>query len=132
MRRYLILMAVLAFALTACRVESNIILDIEEDGSALVGAELGFDEEFRQLLGDNNVDPDDLFGGLPDLGADDVVQTERWLKRGSKANRRGGEEDRESAGEVALRYLWDFAGLKPEKETGETAAFRVRELRRLE
>lgn len=77
MRRYLILMAVLAFALTACRVESNIILDIEEDGSALVGAELGFDEEFRQLLGDNNVDPDDLFGGLPDLGADDVVQTER-------------------------------------------------------
>ena len=77
MRRYLILMAVLAFALTACRVESNIILDIGEDGSALVGAELGFDEEFRQLLGDNDVDPDDLFGGLPDLGTDDVVQTER-------------------------------------------------------
>lgn len=77
MRRYLILIAVLAFALTACRVESNIILNIEEDGSALVGAELGFDEEFQQLLGENGVDPDDLFGGLPDLGTDDVVQTER-------------------------------------------------------
>lgn len=77
MRRYLILFALLTVVLTACRVESNVILDIEEDGSATVGAEIGFDDEFRQLLGESGADPDDLFGDLPDLGGDDVEQTER-------------------------------------------------------
>lgn len=76
MRKYLILFALLALALTACRVESNVILDIEEDGSAVVGAEIGFDEEFRELLTDMGQDPDDVFGGLPDFG-DDVVESER-------------------------------------------------------
>lgn len=78
MRKYLIMFALLAVVLTACRIESNVILDIEEDGSALVGAEIGFDEEFRELLGDmGEASPEDLFGDLPDFGGDDVVTTER-------------------------------------------------------
>jgi hypothetical protein len=78
MRKYLVMFALLAVVLTACRIESNVILDIEEDGSAVVGAEIGFDEEFRELLGDmGEGSPDDLFGDLPDFGGDDVVQTER-------------------------------------------------------
>lgn len=77
MRKYLILVAMLAMVLTACRVESIVTLDIDEDGSALVGAELGYDEEFRQLLGDAGANPDDLFSDLPEFGGDDIVQTER-------------------------------------------------------
>ncbi|MGI9585107.1 MAG: hypothetical protein ACR2N7_05905, partial [Acidimicrobiia bacterium] len=77
MRRYVVLFALLALALTACRVESNVILDIEEDGSATVGAELGFDEEFQALIADSGAAPDDLFNDLPDFGGDDVVTTER-------------------------------------------------------
>lgn len=77
MRKYLILIAMLVVVLSACRVESVVTLDIEADGSALVGAEIGFDEEFRQLLGDAGADPDDLFGDLPDFGGGDVEQTER-------------------------------------------------------
>jgi hypothetical protein len=77
MRRYVVLFALLAIALTACRVESNVILDIEEDGSATVGAELGFDEEFQSLISDSGAAPDDLFDDLPDFGGGDVVTTER-------------------------------------------------------
>ena len=47
MRKYLILIALLTVALSACRVESIVTLDIEADGSALVGAELG-DGKARQ------------------------------------------------------------------------------------
>jgi hypothetical protein len=77
MRRYVVLFALLAIALTACRVESNVILNIEEDGSATVGAELGMDEEFQALISDSGAAPDDLFGNLPDFGEGDVVTTER-------------------------------------------------------
>lgn len=77
MRKYLILVAMLAIALTGCRVESIVSLDIEADGSALVGAEVGFDEEFQQLLGDAGADPTELFGDLPDFGGEDVTTTER-------------------------------------------------------
>lgn len=77
MRRYVVLFALLAIALTACRVESNVILNIEEDGSATVGAELGMDEDFQALISDSGAAPDDLFSDLPDFGGDDVVTTER-------------------------------------------------------
>lgn len=78
MRKYLILFAMLAVVLSACRIESNVILDIEEDGSAVVGAEIGFDEEFRELLGDmGEGSPEDLFGELPDFGGENVQPTER-------------------------------------------------------
>lgn len=77
MRKYLILIPVLAVALSACRVESIMSLDIDADGSAVVGVELGFDEEFRQLMGEAGGDPADLMSDLPDLGDGDVTQTER-------------------------------------------------------
>ena len=47
MRKYLLIFAMLALVLTACRIESNVNLDIEEDGSAVVLVEIGMDEEFR-------------------------------------------------------------------------------------
>lgn len=76
MRKVLLLIAVLTVVLAGCRVETNVILDIEEDGSALVGAEVGYDEEFRQLLEQSGANPDDLFSDLPTVG-DDVVTIER-------------------------------------------------------
>jgi hypothetical protein len=76
MRKMLPVIAVLAIVLAGCRIETNVILDIEEDGSALVGAEIGYDEEFRQLLEQSGANPDDLFADLPAIG-EDVVTTER-------------------------------------------------------
>lgn len=76
MRKVLLLIAVLTIVLAGCRVESNVILNIDQDGSALVGAEVGYDEEFRQLLEQSGASTDDLFGDLPTFG-DDVVATER-------------------------------------------------------
>ena len=77
MRKVFLLIAALAVILAGCRVETNIVLDIEEDGSALVGAEVGYDEEFAQLLEQSGADPDDLFGDLPVETGDDVVTIER-------------------------------------------------------
>jgi hypothetical protein len=76
MRKYLVLISLFIVVVAGCRVESNIILEIEEDGSALVGAEIGFDEEFRQLISENGADPTDIFGDLPTFG-DDIVVIER-------------------------------------------------------
>ena len=76
MRKLLLLVALLTIVLAGCRVESNIILEIEEDGSALVGAEIGYDEEFAALLEDSGQAPDELFSDLPTFG-DDVVAIER-------------------------------------------------------
>ena len=42
MRTYVLAFFGLALLLSACRIESNIILDINQDGSATVGAEVGF------------------------------------------------------------------------------------------
>ena len=50
MRKYLLIFAMLAIVLTACRIESNVNLDIEEDGSAVVLVEVGMDEEFREAM----------------------------------------------------------------------------------
>ena len=76
MRKFAVLIALLVVVLAGCRVESNIILDINEDGSAIVGAEIGFDEEFQALMADGGADPADMFGDLPTIG-DDVITTER-------------------------------------------------------
>jgi len=76
MRKFMMLIALLTIVLAGCRVESNVILEIEEDGSALVGAEVGFDDEFRALLEDSGASPDELFTDLPTFG-DDVVAIER-------------------------------------------------------
>jgi hypothetical protein len=77
MRKYLLLAALLTIVLTACRVESNVALDINEDGSATVAVEIGFDEEFQQLLTQSGANPGDLIGDLPSFGDTDVAPTER-------------------------------------------------------
>jgi hypothetical protein len=59
MRKYLFIFAFAALVLTACRAESNIIIDIDEDGSATISAEIGFDEEMLQLVAQGG-DPEEL------------------------------------------------------------------------
>lgn len=61
MRKYLFIFVLAALVLTACRAESNIIIDIEEDGSATISAEIGFDEEMLDLLSQTGDDPAELF-----------------------------------------------------------------------
>ncbi|MCL1593124.1 MAG: hypothetical protein M3132_02075 [Actinomycetia bacterium] len=77
MRKYVFIFALLAISLAACRVESNILLDIDEDGSASVGAEIGFDEEFKNLLEQSGADPDEILSDLPDFGGESVQPIER-------------------------------------------------------
>jgi hypothetical protein len=77
MRKYLLLFTLLALLLAACRVESNVTLDISEDGSATVGAEVGFDEEFKQLIEQSGANTEDIFGDLPSFGGGEVQTTER-------------------------------------------------------
>lgn len=77
MRKYLLAFFGLALVLSACRIESNIILDINEDGSATVGAEVGFDEEMLDLVSQGGGDPSDILGDLPDLGGEDVEPIQR-------------------------------------------------------
>jgi hypothetical protein len=60
MRKYLFAFVLSALVLTACRAESNIIIDIAEDGSATVSAEIGFDDEMLDLLSQTGGDPEDL------------------------------------------------------------------------
>ena len=77
MRRYILAFFALALLLSACRIESNILLDISEDGSATVGAEVGFDEEMLDLVSQEGGDPSDILGELPDLGGAGVEPIER-------------------------------------------------------
>jgi hypothetical protein len=77
MRKYVLAFFGLALLLSACRIESNIIINIEEDGSATVGAEVGFDEEMLDLVSQGGGDPSDILGDLPDLGGTNVEPIER-------------------------------------------------------
>ena len=77
MRKNLLVIALLALVLSACRIETNIIMNIEEDGSAEVGAEVGFDEEFMQFLEQSGGSPEDIFTDLPQFEDGDGVATER-------------------------------------------------------
>lgn len=61
MRKYLFIFAFAALVLTACRAESNVIIDIEDDGSATISAEIGLDEEMLDLLSQTGDDPAELF-----------------------------------------------------------------------
>lgn len=72
MTKYVLAFFSLALLLSACRIESNILLDISEDGSAVVGAEIGFDEEMLDLVSQAGGDPADILDELPDLGGDGV------------------------------------------------------------
>jgi hypothetical protein len=77
MRKHLLLFALLAIVLAACRIESNVTLTIDEDGSATVGAEVGFDDEFRDLISQSGADPDEILGDLPSFGEGDTQTFER-------------------------------------------------------
>jgi len=77
MRKYVLAFFGLALVLSACRIESNIILNIDEDGSATVGAEIGFDEDMLDLVTQGGGDPSDILGDLPDLGGDGVEPIQR-------------------------------------------------------
>jgi len=77
MRKYLLIFALLTITLAACRVESNVIIDIREDGSASVGAEVGFDAEFRNIIEGAGVVPEDMLSELPSFGGGDVVPIQR-------------------------------------------------------
>jgi hypothetical protein len=73
MRTYVFAFFGLALLLSACRIESNVILDIDEDGSATVGAEVGLDEEMLNFVSQDGIDPAELFNQLPELG-DEAVE----------------------------------------------------------
>jgi hypothetical protein len=77
MRKYLFIFALFALALSACRVESNVVLSIEEDGSGTVGFELGMDQEFRDLMEQSGGSLDDILTDLPDFGGQNVTPTNR-------------------------------------------------------
>jgi len=68
MRKYLLIFALMTLTLAACRVESNVLLNIRENGSASVGAEVGFDDEFRNIVEGVGVVPEDILSELPGLG----------------------------------------------------------------
>jgi len=75
MRKYVMIFAMLAIVLTACRIESNVNLDIEEDGSATVLVEVGFDDEFRQLLtGQTGGSEEDFVNEILAFGDTSLVQ----------------------------------------------------------
>lgn len=71
MRKFVLLFSLLVLVLSACRIESNLVFDINEDGSAAVGVEIGLDDEFKELIGSQageSVDDflDDIFSEVGD------------------------------------------------------------------
>jgi hypothetical protein len=77
MRKLLLLIAALTLLLAACRAEVNIIIDIDESGTGEVAYEIGFDEEFRDLIASSGGNPDDLLSGGADFGLAEGEQYER-------------------------------------------------------
>lgn len=77
MRKYLLMFALLTLTLAACRVESNVTLTIREDGSATVVTEIGFDDEFRNIIEGIGVVPEDILSDLPTLTNGDGVPFQR-------------------------------------------------------
>lgn len=77
MRSYILAFFVLALLLSACRIESNILLDINEDGSAVVTAEVGLDEAMLDLVSQGGGNPADILDELPELGGTGLEPTTR-------------------------------------------------------
>lgn len=72
MRKLLMLIAVLAVGLAACRAEVNLSISVDEEGRTDVSAEIGADEEFQQLISSGGGgDPADLLGDGLDFNLDD-------------------------------------------------------------
>jgi hypothetical protein len=59
MRKFLFIFVFAILVLTACRAESNIVINIDEDGSATLSAEIGFDQEMLDLVAQGG-DPEEL------------------------------------------------------------------------
>ena len=75
MRKYLLIFTMLAIVLTACRIETNVNLDIEEDGSAVVLVEVGMDDEFREAMtGQTGATEEDFINEILSFGDTSLVQ----------------------------------------------------------
>lgn len=77
MFKKILIFGLLALVLTACRLESNAALDIDEDGSAVFTMEVGMDDEFRELVtGDLGTTEegfvDELFSNVDNAGPMDI------------------------------------------------------------
>ncbi len=75
MRKLWPIAILLALVTTACRIEANLDLVIEEDGSGTYTSEVGFDDEVQQALSVFG-DTDELLGAL-DLGVPGATTSER-------------------------------------------------------
>ncbi len=78
MRTILLVVAGLTVLTVSCRAEVNTILEVAEDGSGRVAAEVGADDEFLDLLDTFGQDPGDLLDqfGLDIPGAETYDRTE--------------------------------------------------------
>ena len=77
MRKFVLLFSLLILVLSACRIESNVVFDINDDGSAEVGLEIGIDDEFLDLMASQaggSVDDflDEMLADLGGIGGADV------------------------------------------------------------
>jgi len=67
MKRISIFVALLAFIATGCRSEVQLLLDVAEDGSGTIAAEVGINQQLRDLIDQLAGDSDNIISGL-DLG----------------------------------------------------------------
>lgn len=73
MRKLLPLVAALVVLTAACRLETNVIIDVNDDGSGTITTELGLNQEMQDLL-ESFGGSDDLLSGL-DLGDGTPTET---------------------------------------------------------
>jgi len=71
MRRTVLAAAAVMMLTTACRAEANLLLDVAEDGSGTVTAEMGLDDELLGLMEEAGGGVEDLFDLAPQ--GDDVT-----------------------------------------------------------
>ena len=66
MRRIWLLGIAVALLTTACRIETNVLIDLNADGSGTFGFEFGLDDEFRELVSSQGegFDAGEIFGAL--------------------------------------------------------------------
>jgi hypothetical protein len=74
MRRTLLLGSVVVLLTTACRAEANFLLNVTDDGSGTITAEVGVDDELLELINQFGDGEEDLFNLVPE-GQD--VETRR-------------------------------------------------------
>lgn len=67
MKRFLILISLLSILTAGCRAEVGLLLDVAEDGSGTLAAEVGIDQQLRGLIDQLGGDSDAIISGL-DLG----------------------------------------------------------------